>query len=246
MERELIPQYWIRKLVRPATNAGMHRWVWDLHYTAPRSEQRGFPISAVPGDTPQEPAGPVAAPGDYQVRLRIGAHQWHVALKVLPDPRVKMTTQDYAAQFTAAHELAQAFDQSSEALLSCKSMRAQLGELKSKAHGPLSEQLRLLDTHIGELLQSPGKQPSSRGLERLNGDVAVLYGQINGVDAVPTRVQGEQTERASADWRGLEPQWRRLRDVEVPQVNRALAKARMARIEPNSEPPRDLNFADED
>jgi hypothetical protein len=160
------------------------------------------------------------------VRLSIGAHQWHVPLQVLPDPRVKMTTQEYAAEFAAAHELAAALNESSEALLSCKSMRAQLEQLKSKAAGPLREQLRLLDTHIGELLESPGNvQPEPRGLERLNGDVALLYGQINGVDAVPTGVQSEQTERAAADWRDLEPRWRHLRDAEVPELNRALSRA---------------------
>jgi hypothetical protein len=247
MQRELIPQYWIRKLVPPGANAGMHRWVWDLHYTAPRSEQRGYPISAVPGDTPQEPAGPVAAPGDYQVRLSIGAHRWHVLLKVLPDPRVKMSAQEYAAQFAAAHQLAEALDASTEALLSCKSMRAQLEHLRPDAKGPLSEQTRLLDTHIGELLESKEKvQPPRRGLERLNGDAAILYGQVNDVDAVPTAVQSEQTERITADWRELEPRWQHLRDVEVPQLNHALAKARLARIVPDTAPPRDLNFADED
>ena len=247
IERELIPQYWIRKPARPATTLGMHRWVWDLHYTAPRSVQRGFPISAVPDDTPQEPAGPTAAPGNYQVRLSIGPHQWRVPLTVLADPRVKMSAQDYTAQFTSAHELAKAFDESSTALLACKSLRAQLEKLHSKAGEPLGEQMHLLDTHIGELLESPEElQPRPRGLERLNGDAAALYGQINGVDALPTAVQNQQTERVIADWHDLEQRWRRLREAEVPQLNRALTKARLPQLVPDTEPPRDLNFADEE
>jgi hypothetical protein len=247
IERELIPRYWIRKLMRPATTSGMHRWVWDLHYTAPRSLQRGFPISAVPGDTPQEPAGPIAAPGAYQVRLSMGAHQWRMPLTVLADPRVKMSTQDYAAEFNTAHELAEAFDQSSAALLECKSLRAQLEKLKPKNAGPLTEQFNMLDTHIGELMESPETTaPRRRGLERLNGDVAILYGQINGVDALPTAAQTDETARARGDWRLLEQRWRQLHEVEVPQLNRALAKARLPRLVPDAEPPRDLNFADEE
>jgi photosystem II stability/assembly factor-like uncharacterized protein len=252
-ERELIPRYWIRKPVLPAAAAGMHRWVWDLHYTAPRSVQRGFPISAVPGDTPQEPAGPSAAPGNYRVRLSIGAHQWQVPLTVVADPRVKMSAQDYAAEFAAAHELAEVFDASSTALLACKSLRAQLDKLKQldklrqKAAGPLSEQVLMLDTHIGEIVEPPEKTtPASRGLERLNGDVATLYEQVNGVDAPPTAAQIEESRRASADWHDLEQRWRQLRDVDLPQMNRALAQARLPRLSPDTEPPRDLNFADED
>jgi hypothetical protein len=245
-ERELIPQYWIRNLLRPATAPGMHRWIWDLHYTAPRSVQRGFPISAVPGDTPQEPAGPSAAPGSYQVRLSIGAHQWRVPLNVLPDPRVKMSAEDYAAQFAAAHQLAGLLDESSAALLQCKSLRAQLEKLQSQASGALSEQIHMLDTHLGEFVDPAGPAPERRGLEKLNGDVATLYGQVDGVDAPPTAVQSEESTRASLEWRDLAQRWRQLRDVEVPQLNLALAKARLPRLAPDADPPRDLNFADVD
>jgi photosystem II stability/assembly factor-like uncharacterized protein len=246
-ERELIPQYWIRKPVLPAATSGMHRWIWDLHYTTPRSVQRGFPISAVPGDTPQEPAGPAAAPGDYQVRLSIGTHQWRAPLKVLPDPRVKLSPQDYTAEFNTAHELAALLDESSAALLSCKSLRAQLQKVTPKSGGPSSEQVHGLDTHITELLESSEKTPPPwRALERLNGDVAALYGEINGVDARPTAVQMNEAGRASADWHALEQKWKQLRDVQVPQFNRALAKARLPQLTIDTEPPRDLNFADED
>jgi photosystem II stability/assembly factor-like uncharacterized protein len=247
LERELIPRYWIRKLVHPAATRGMHRWVWDLHYTAPRSLQRGFPISAVPGDTPQEPLGPVAAPGHYQVRLSIGARQWHVPLAVLPDPRVNLSAADYAALFTTTHELAETFDASSAALLACQSLRAQLGQLQKKADGPLGEQIHRLDVHIGELLESPKDvQPARRGLERLNGDVAALYGQVNGVDAPPTAVALTEGARAGDDWHDLEARWRQVRDVEVPQTNLALAQASLPVLVPNTDPPRDLNFADEE
>jgi len=248
MQRELIPEYWIRKVVPPATTAGMHRWVWDLHYTAPRSVQRGFPISAVPGDTPREPLGPIAAPGHYQVRLSVGKHQWRVPLTVVPDPRVKMSAEEFAAQLATTRRLAEAFDESTAALLESKSLRAQLKERIPKGSGPLADEMRLLDTHLAELVESPGKnaEPSRRGLERLNDDVATLYGQINGVDAAPTAVQIAEAERVNADWHGLEPTWRHLQDVDVPALNRALAKARLPRIVPDQAPPRDLNFADED
>ncbi len=247
LERELIPEYWLRKPVAPGTSVGMHRWVWDLTYTAPRSLQRGFPISAVPQDTPQEPLGPVAAPGNYQVRLKLGAHQWQVPLIVRPDPRVKLKAGDYAALFSTTQELAEALDASSAALLECKSLRAQLDKLKPLAKSPVSEQMHELDAHIGALLEPAADvQPARRGLERLNGDVAALYGAINGVDALPTTVQIQEISRAGADWRDLDQHWRQLREVEIPALNQELAKVRLPQLIPDSEPPRDLNFADEE
>src|ERR1700721_3495726 len=90
--------------------AGMDPVVWDPRRPAPRAVRRGFPISAVPNDTPQEPLGPPVAPGMYRVRLEIGGHKWEQPLTVMPDPRVSIGQQEYAAQYALAKGLAEALD----------------------------------------------------------------------------------------------------------------------------------------
>jgi photosystem II stability/assembly factor-like uncharacterized protein len=247
IDRELIPAYWIRITQPPATSAGMHRWVWDLHYAAPRSVQRGFPISAVPGDTPEEPAGPLANPGNYRVRLRIGSHQWESPLVVAADPRIKIAAADFAAQAALAQRLAAALDGSTGALLEARSIRTQLKELTAHAGADLAGRIRSLDVHVAALLES-GEESAAphRGLERLNGDVATLYAQVTDVDAAPTTVQAAETDLALKEWRGLEAGWRRLRDDEVVALNRDLGKARLLRLRADLEPPRDLDLADEE
>src|ERR1700722_7304091 len=116
----------------------MPRWIWDLRYAAPRSVQRGFPISAVPGDTPEEPAGPLASPGNYRVRLRIGSHQWEAPLAVTADFRVKIAPADFAAQAALARSLAAALDDSTGAVLEARSIRAQLKDLAAHAGADLA------------------------------------------------------------------------------------------------------------
>ena len=128
-EKELIPQYWIRQPKALATTAGMHRFVWDLHCTTPRAVRRGFPISAVPDDTPQGPLGPPVVPGVYRVRLEIGSHKWEQPLTVMPDPRVNVAQQDYAAQFALAKSLAEALDASTAKAQEVKALRAQIKAL---------------------------------------------------------------------------------------------------------------------
>jgi photosystem II stability/assembly factor-like uncharacterized protein len=247
LERELIPVRWLRQSPPPATGAGMHRWIWDLHYTAPRSVKLGFPISAVPGDTPQEPAGPPANPGNYRVRLRIGAHQWEAPLAVTADPRVKITAEEFTAQFDLARRLAAALDDSTGALLEARSIRAQLKDLTGHAAQGLAAQIQSLDTHIGALIEpaDDGGAPH-RGLERLNDDVATLYAQVTGVDAAPTPVQAADTQRALDEWQGLDVRWRQLVDDEAASLNRVLEKSSLPRLRPELEPPRDLDFADQD
>jgi len=245
LERELIPTYWIRMPAAPAANAGMHRWVWDLHYAPPRTAKRGFPISAVPGDTPQEPLGPPANVGNYRVRLSIGAHQWEQPLEVIADPRVKLTAQDFAAQFDLARRLAAALDDSSGVLLEARSIRAQLKDVTARAGADLAARIGALDLRIGSMLESAddGAAPS-RGLERLNGDVATLYTQVTDVDAAPTAAQVHETELAAADWARLQTGWQSLRSGALAELDRALLKARLPRLRFDIEPPRNLDLAD--
>ncbi len=247
LERELIPAYWIRMTPPPSAAAGMHRWIWDLHYAPPRSVKRGFPISAVPGDTPQEPAGPPANPGIYRVRLSIGAQQWEQPLVVHADPRVRIGPADFSAQFELAQRLAGALDGSTGALLEARSLRAQLKELTGRNAGMPADRIQALDHEIGELLEpAEGSGPPARGLERLNGDFAALYAQVTGADAAPTAVQAAETERCLNDWQGLQGGWRHLRDEEVASLNKDLAKASLPRLNPELAPPQDLDSADEE
>ena len=247
IDRELIPAYWIRMTQPPAASAGMHRWIWDLHYPAPRSVKRGFPISAVPGDTPQEPAGPPANPGNYRVRLSIGTHQWEASLAVAADPRIKIVPEDFLAQFDLAQRLAAALDGSTGAVLEARSIRAQLKDLTARASGSLAERIRSLDLQIAALFESADESATPRrGFERLNDDFASLYAQVTGVDAAPTTVQAVETDLAIKEWQGLEAGWQHLRDDAVVALNRDLGKARLPRLRSDLEPPRNLDFADEE
>src|SRR5262249_55901217 len=55
LARELIPAYWLVKPAALPATRGVHRWVWNLHYPDPDTTARGYPISAVPHATPQDP-----------------------------------------------------------------------------------------------------------------------------------------------------------------------------------------------
>jgi photosystem II stability/assembly factor-like uncharacterized protein len=250
LARELIPLYWIRITPPLATTSGMHRWVWDLHYAAPRTVQRGFPISAVPGDTPQEPMGPAAPPGSYQVRLYFGDHHWDAPLVVSADPRAHTSAAEFAAQFTAARRIAAALDESTGALLGVQSLRAQVKELSPRTAGLLATQLSAFDSRAATLVKPDVKpaapdQAPPPGLERVNGSLATLYGQISGADTAPTAAQTRETERAVTNWENLKPQWQELR-TQVLNINRDLKKHHLPVLTADSEPPRDLDFADED
>jgi hypothetical protein len=160
---------------------------------------------------------------------------------------VKIAPEDFTAQLNLARRLAAALDGSTGALLEARSIRAQLKDLTGHAALGLSAQIQSLDQHIGALIESAddGGAPH-RGLESLNGDFATLYTQVTGVDAAPTTVQVADSELALKEWQALEVRWQRLRDDETASLNRVLTKVPLPRLRPDLEPPRDLDFADEE
>ncbi|HMD75107.1 MAG TPA: hypothetical protein VKG05_14690 [Steroidobacteraceae bacterium] len=251
LQRELIPPYWIRIARPPVASPGMHRWVWDLHCAAPRTAQRGFPISAVPADTPQEPLGPLAAPGTYRVRLSFGKQQWEQPLSIVVDPRVKVSAEALDAQYALSKRLAAALDASTGALLEARSLRAQLKDIKTPSDAALGERLHGFDQRAASLIEAAesektlGAEPPRR-LEHLNGDIATLYGELSRADAAPTRAQLAEAERAIKDWQALEAQWAQLRKVELAALNSALRKARLPALIIELAPPRDLDLADQE
>ncbi len=105
VEGRNIPDYWIRPPQRLSMEAGLHRFVWDLHYPAPVVEDRAYPIAAVFGDTPAEPRGPWAMPGRYTVRLTANGRTLSQPLIVRMDPRVQTPRVSLQQQFTLSMRL---------------------------------------------------------------------------------------------------------------------------------------------
>jgi hypothetical protein len=252
LARELIPAYWIRPPRPLGTGAGMHRFVWDLHYASPRTAQRGYPISAVPGDTPREPLGPLAVPGEYRVRLAVGARQSEQPLTIIADPRIKTSAQEFAAQLALQQQLAAALDASTAALFEGRSLQAQLKALAASSGASLRPRIEAMEQRIATLLkpadvENPGTSAASdRGIERLNEDIAGVYAQVGAADAAPTAAQSAAAELALQSWRPLALAWQQLREQELSALNHDLVRARVAPLRVDLPPPRDLDQADEE
>jgi photosystem II stability/assembly factor-like uncharacterized protein len=247
--KELIPEIWIRQPRALAKNAGMHRFVWDLHYTAPRAVRHVFPISAVPFDTPREPLGPVAVPGVYRVRLEVGTRRWEQPLTVVPDPRVNITHQDYVAQFGLAREVADALDASSLKMLQAKSLREQLKTLQSAQAPGIAARAKALDEHIAALMDSGANTSGGeahRGIERVNGELGGLYEQLVNADAAPTQAQRSAAARLISEWQAGAAASAKIWQDEVAALNQALTHARLPALRTDTAASEDGESTDEE
>ncbi|HZH80334.1 MAG TPA: hypothetical protein VFD68_03450, partial [Gemmatimonadales bacterium] len=185
-----IPPWWIRRPQRLARDSGMHRFVWDLHGPPPPALRHDYPIAAVLQNTPHEPRGPWVLPGRYVVRLTVGGRAYTQPLTVRMDPRVPIAAAALARQRVVAISLVEGLERDSAALERVRGVRKDIAGARTGKGAPVTT-LDSLDRAAGELESGQG------GLTRLNGQLADLYGLVEGVDAAPT----QQAEAQARDLR---------------------------------------------
>jgi photosystem II stability/assembly factor-like uncharacterized protein len=211
-----VPWWWVRPAARPGREAGMHRFVWDLHEAEVEAPERSYPISATPGDTPKEPRGPWALPGAYTVRLTVDGRAYTQPLVVRMDPRVRAPAAALAQQHAASQRLADGLRRAAEALGQLRGVRSQLQALRGRGGPEVATSVTALDEQAASI------EEGAPGLRQLAGDLATLYEVVEGVDAAPT----SQALAAVAQRLGMLDtalaRWRALRQQDVDRLNQRL------------------------
>jgi hypothetical protein len=203
----------------------------------------------VPGDTPQEPLGPLVVPGVYQVRLEMGARKWEQPLTVMPDPRVTIGQQEYTAQFVLAKSLADSLDASTAKAQEIKSLRAQLKALSTAQREATVLQAKELDEHLESLMENAAHAQASgakRGLERVNGDILSLYTQVLEADAAPTRAQQSAADSLFKEWQSIFAAAAKIWQDDLAPVNKALTRARLPALRSDVVAPEEGESNDEE
>lgn len=178
------PTYWVRPpRILPGT-AGMHRFIWDLRFAPPDALRRDYPISAIYRDTPREPQGVLVLPGEYTVKLTVNGKTYSQPIAIKMDPRVKTPPDGLRQQFTLASRTAGMMHQDYEALQQVKAAREQLRRGGQPLNAELDQKLAELEGAGG--FRRGGGGGETESFSRLNGELASVYGIIEGADATPT------------------------------------------------------------
>ncbi|HMC19719.1 MAG TPA: hypothetical protein VKH16_10830, partial [Gemmatimonadales bacterium] len=189
-----IPDWWMRPSPILGSGAGMHRFVWDLHYPPPAALRHEYPIAAVYHDTPREPRGPWVLPGRYTVRLTVDGRTFTRGLSVTMDPRVAAAPRALDRQLALALRVVDALRRDSTALVALRGLRSALGQARGHAGAAgLATVLDSLDRQAAAL------ESGDAGLTRLNGRLVELYGVIEGADVDPPT----QVAAAVREWLGV-------------------------------------------
>jgi len=239
LQMQRTPRYWLAKPRQLSTARGMHRWVWDLHYSAPRAVHHEYPIAAIPHDTPGYPLGPTVLPGNYIVRLTVDGKSFTAPLTVKMDPRVKTPAVGLEKKFATETRLASLLSESSLAVLQAESIREQIEKLNDQANVP-KDALDLFRKKLSALLEAPGGfliEPFNEiTLGRLNEEVGTLYQQVWQADAEPTSSQMEALAATERDAGDVLTRWNEFKSSDVSAFNRVLRDAKAPEIVRESEP----------
>jgi photosystem II stability/assembly factor-like uncharacterized protein len=250
LKKQLIPLYWLLPFQTLSAEAGMHRWVWGLHYAPPDSPRHNYPISAIPHDTPRYPLGPTALPGAYTARLLVNGKSYSARFTVKMDPRVKISNPDLEKKFGLEMQLAALLNETSNPLMQADAIRKPLEKLSKQATGDALDAVKNFQNKLKEVVGQPAgflaPPTEASTLNRVNGQIAALYAAVWQADASPTTAQSEAATSVERDSKQVMQRWEGLKISDLPALNRALHDANLPEVDLEPHPHAEDSGMDEE
>jgi hypothetical protein len=236
-EKKLIfPSFWMHPQAPLSANAGMHRFLWDMHYAAP--------VQNTAPSQRRVANGPWAPPGSYGVRLTVDGKSYIQPMQLTIDPRVKATPEDLQKQFAAAMACSKAQGELAPALAIGTSISEQVQRIELTARGNASVE-RAIAQFEQRLNRVLGEADPGYGLPvmKLNTDASSLrylsrafrevQQAMESADAAPTAEQLAALQQNQARLQVALRAWPKFLDEDVASVNAGLRAAGFAEIKAN-------------
>ncbi len=213
--------------VLPAV-AGMNRFNWNLHYESPVQ---------VPGAyyTGNPPNGPLALPGNYQLRLTVAGKSYTAPLEVKQDPRVKTPVADMQKQVALQLQVRDRISELHVAVNQIREVRAQLNDLDKR----LGENARFKPVVAGaqdvrkallpveqELIQYKMKasEANLNYPNMLNEEYDSFRNSLDAADAAPTQQQIAVAQDLSTRLDAALSQWKQVQE-QIGRLNQQIQAA---------------------
>jgi hypothetical protein len=226
-----IPAYWLRPPERVETSAGMHRFVWDLHWTPISGGRPNYPISAVPHNTAPVATSPWVLPGRYKVTVTANGQSATQMLDVRMDPRVKTTPADWQAQAALSKKLYDQALAATAAMQKLQSVRAQLQRMQQRGNAPavVSETQQKVTALLGQQQGFGGGGGRGAGARQdtvtsIRGGLMALLGQVQEADAAPTSQQVDAANQLEQQFNAMTPRLNEFQQS-LPAINSQLKQA---------------------
>jgi photosystem II stability/assembly factor-like uncharacterized protein len=220
---------------------GLNRLNWDLRYEGAVV----FPGMIMWAAVPQR--GPVAPPGAYTVRVTANGQTKSESFTIGIDPRLSdVTAAHLQEQFTFSRQIRDKVSEANSAVLQVRSIRDQLKERMEKVPprrraeiqklvDGLMQPLTKVEEEVYQVKLHAFEDPLNYPI-KLNNKIASLASVVESADARPTDQSYEVFKKLAA---ALDAELRTLQATltsELPRVNAALRRERIAVVDPDKKP----------
>jgi hypothetical protein len=225
---------WLKSPAVLSTEAGAHRFVWDLRYPRPHAIEYGYSIAATwDSDTPITPEGALALPGNYQVVLHVDGKSYRAPLVITLDPREHVSQSELAAGLAYSRNIGTTLGRVWQGYGEVQAVRDQLDALDHKleedaTHKPLLASIDALRTKLGPLLSGSGE--TSFNLHAMNDALTAIATDVEGADRAPTGGQQQALAEYQSNLDKALAQWQAMRTTDLPKLNGQLHDAGIATI----------------
>ena len=223
-----IPHYWIRPQQILSGEKGVHRFVWDLHYT-PLNERPSYPISATYKNTAPSSTSPWVMPGNYTVKLTVNNQTYSQTLTVKMDPRVKTSSEDLKTQHDLSLQCYEGREKLLNSLEDVDRIQKQLKEAVDMAKSEVVEELKQVDKKILTIAGSArGNEPS---LKLINNQLESVFGILQEADMTPTSQVVASANQVLPSIDGILKKWNDLKATDLLVLNKKLKASKMKEIQ---------------
>jgi hypothetical protein len=174
--------------IRPLkVRSGGNHFIWDLRYPGFTSFE-GMVLYSSPN------LGPKAVPGTYQVRLTFNGESRSASFRVVKDPRLPNTEEDYREQFDFLMAVRNEVSKANEAIVKIRRLNKDLDYIKGKSESypellgrieTLESGLSEIENNIHMTKNQSRQDPLNYGI-RINNRLAFLMADSQRGDYRPT------------------------------------------------------------
>ena len=169
---------------------GMNRFVWDMRYPDAERVPKAVLWAGML-------SGPVAVPGEYQVKLTVGEKSMTQVWEWKKDPRLETTQEEFQEQFDFLIKIGDKVTEVNRAIIRLRDVKRQIDDLLKRIQGherakeiiaagiKLKEQLKTVEDELIQSKSESRQDPLNYPI-KLDNKIAALAGVVASADALPT------------------------------------------------------------
>jgi photosystem II stability/assembly factor-like uncharacterized protein len=254
------PVYWYRPPQMLSTAAGMHRFMWDVHYQplaglVPAEGALGavptqLPIQAIPFDTAPAATTPWVNPGTYVVKLTVDGKSFTQSIVVKQDPRVKTPALAMQEVYTLTKALYYGAADARIAAASLGALRQQIEKIQ--ATGPVGDALTAFARKAAALEGTPPPAGGGRGagapqggapgggrggtpqvdtLWGVSASLGALMNAMQAADVAPTANTLSAISSARQTAAQVFAKWSAFKSIDLPAINAKLKAQKIPELQ---------------